>query len=74
MLLATWDIIAAMLPPVLTAKKSTGVSDLLALGVETATAAGRRGLIPALAEVAARTGSSQTLTHARRLQHVLTRP
>jgi hypothetical protein len=70
---ATWDVVAAMLPHVLRAKKA-GLSDLLALGAETATAVGSRDVIPALAQLAARTDSSQMGTQARRLQQVLTRP
>ncbi|MEV0390218.1 DUF6493 family protein [Nonomuraea sp. NPDC050643] len=69
-----WSAIEAMLPGLLPGllrepgeKPRTGLSDLLALGVKTATHTGARAVIPGLAEVAARTGSSRFVQEARRL-------
>ncbi|MGI5151977.1 hypothetical protein ACQEVC_37385 [Plantactinospora sp. CA-294935] len=73
--LSTWRLLAAALPALLAAPKPRpGVSDLLTLAAETATATGVPIAVPGLAEVAARRGASRLSTEARRLVAALGHP
>jgi hypothetical protein len=66
-----WEVLRAALPHLLPVAPR-GLPDMLALAAEVAHAAGARGGIAGLAEVAGRRGSSRLITEARRLNALLT--
>ncbi|MEV6329840.1 DUF6493 family protein [Streptomyces sp. NPDC051909] len=62
------DVLLAVLPSVLgAAKPARGAGELLAVAAECAERAGGSGEVPGLAELAARRGTTQLVTQARRL-------
>ncbi len=66
----TWDLVAAALPRLISPsveRPPHGLADLIGLGVELAELLHPTGDIPHLADLAARRGSSRTVTEARRL-------
>ncbi|GIE31265.1 hypothetical protein Ait01nite_043100 [Actinoplanes italicus] len=65
-----WEVLAAALPHLLPVAPR-GLPDLLALAADVAPAAGARGEVAGLAEVAARRGSSRLIAEARRLKSLL---
>ncbi|MEU4622706.1 hypothetical protein AB0G04_22395 [Actinoplanes sp. NPDC023801] len=67
-----WELLGTALPHLLPVAPR-GLPDMLALAAEVAHAAGARGEIPGLTEVANRRGSSRLITEARRLHDLLTR-
>lgn len=73
-----WSVLREALAPLLAGRAAPGASPvaglgaLLAVAAECAERSGARGGIPEIAEVAARRGSSQLVTQARRLQNALT--
>ena len=70
--LSVWRLLAAALPPLLTAPTPPrGTPDLLALAAEAATATGVRIEVPGLADVVARGGGSRLVAEARRLAATL---
>ncbi|SCG38252.1 hypothetical protein [Micromonospora coxensis] len=70
--LSIWRLLAAALPPLLTAPTPPrGTPDLLTLAAETAAATGVRTPVPGLADVVARGGASRLVTEARRLATTL---
>lgn len=70
--LSVWRLLAAALPPLLTASTAPrGTPDLLTLAAETAGATGVRIEVPGLADVVARGGGSRLVTEARRLATAL---
>lgn len=70
--LSVWRLLAAALPPLLTAPAPPrGTPDLLTLAAETASATGVRIDVPGLADVVARGGASRLVTEARRLATAL---
>ncbi|KKZ69109.1 hypothetical protein VO63_35980 [Streptomyces showdoensis] len=67
-----WAVLAELLPGVLAAPKPVrGAGDLLAVAAECVERCGAAGVVPGLAEAAARSGSSQAVTQARRLLSAL---
>jgi hypothetical protein len=69
---AVWELLVAALPPLLTGTART-VPDLLELASQVSVALGLRGdLVPGLAEVAARSGSTRIVKEAKRLRSILT--
>ncbi|MEU4721761.1 DUF6493 family protein [Nonomuraea dietziae] len=71
-----WQLVAGMLPvflPGTDERAHSGHTQVLGFAVRAAGWAGARGPIPAVAEVAARTGSSGFVRTARRLHELLTR-
>ncbi|MEV0411477.1 DUF6493 family protein [Streptomyces sp. NPDC050448] len=69
----TWAVLAEALAPLLAAATAArGTGELLAVAADCVERCGARGPVPAgLAEAAARTGSSQLVTQARRLRAAL---
>ncbi|BAL90141.1 hypothetical protein AMIS_49210 [Actinoplanes missouriensis 431] len=68
---AVWELLVAALPPLLTTTART-VPDLLELASQVAVTLGVRGdLVPGLAGVAARAGSTRVTKEAKRLQSIL---
>ncbi|MFJ4687673.1 DUF6493 family protein [Streptomyces sp. NPDC088789] len=70
-----WAVLAALLPPLLTAgdPPPRGTGDLLATAATSVETSGARGTEPWLADLAARRGTSRLLTETRRLHQALTR-
>jgi len=66
-----WSILAAALPRLLRGTPVNGAGAILALAVECASRSGAKGAIPEVDELAARTGSSQTVKNARLLRDAL---
>ena len=66
-----WSVLEAALPALLRDTPIPGTGSLLALAVECASRCGAKGGIPEVEAVAARTGSSQTVKHARLLRDLL---
>ncbi|MFD0664794.1 DUF7824 domain-containing protein [Thermocatellispora tengchongensis] len=72
---AVWAIVAELLPALLPGpgeRPRNGLADLLAAGARAAAPAAAKAVIPELAAVAARKGSSRLAQEARRLQALLT--
>ncbi|MFI9508919.1 hypothetical protein [Nocardia sp. NPDC052566] len=67
----TWQLLEPMLPVLLTATKTNGLVDVLAIAAETARRTGASGDIPGLDAIIARGGSSRLVTEARALADVL---
>ncbi|MEU8774169.1 DUF6493 family protein [Streptomyces sp. NPDC048606] len=68
-----WAVLAEVLPAVLPSVRGAG--EVLAVAADCAERSGARGPVPAaLATAAARSGSSRTVTEARRLRAALTQP
>jgi hypothetical protein len=66
----TWEVVAAALPPLISPsieRPPQGLADLIGLAVELVQLLHPTADIPHLADVAARRGSSRTVTEARRL-------
>ncbi|MER7466083.1 DUF6493 family protein [Streptomyces sp. NPDC097981] len=69
----TWAVLAEALPPLLAGAVARGTGELLAVAADCVERCGACGPVPAgLAGAAARTGSSQLATQARRLRSALT--
>ncbi|MEV0450469.1 DUF6493 family protein [Streptomyces sp. NPDC050600] len=67
-----WAVLAELLPGLLAAPKPPrGLGELLAVAAECVERCGAGGSLPGLAEAAARAGSSQAVTQARRLLSAL---
>ncbi|WP_254399635.1 DUF6493 family protein [Streptomyces sp. AC602_WCS936] len=66
-----WSVLEAALPALLRGTPVREAGALLALAVECASRCSAKGSIPEVEAVAARTGSSQTVKHARLLRDVL---
>ncbi|CAL9338754.1 DUF7824 domain-containing protein [Streptomyces sp. enrichment culture] len=66
-----WSVLQAALPPLLRGTPVREAGALLALAVECASRCAAKGPFPEVEALAARTGSSQTVKHARLLRDVL---
>ncbi|MFE0552632.1 DUF6493 family protein [Streptomyces pilosus] len=66
-----WSVVEAALPALLRGTPVRDAGALLAVGVECASRCAAKGVVPEVEAVAARTGSSQTVKHARLLRDVL---
>ncbi len=66
-----WSVLEAALPALLRGTPVREAGAFLALAVECASRSAAEGPIPEVEVVAARTGSSQTVKHARLLRDVL---